>query len=358
MPDQQKREVRIGIIGSGGIAGAHAEQYRKVPGAKVVAVADVIPGRAEAFIQRYGFEGARPYTDAREMLKDDIEGVSVCTFNAAHYEPTMLALTAGKHVLLEKPMAVSLQQGVEMVRAARDAGRMLTIGFQQRYEPRVQTAKRIADSGALGRIYYAETGGGRRKGIPGGTFVRHETAIGGAVLDIGCYSLDTAMYVLGNPRPLTVSAYTSDHFGKSPVYAGQAWGGRMKPEDFSVEDFGMAMIRLEGDLTLVFKIAWAMHAETLGSTFFLGTEGGLNLDQMKVYHDQFGVGVATDVPVAGGGGWGEAFYRKVEAFVEAIRTGGPAPIPGEDIIHSTAIIDAIYRSAAERTEMRIDIPPL
>lgn len=354
MADQ--REVRIGIIGSGGIAGAHARRYKNMPGVRVLACADIVPGRAQQFIDGFGFEGARAFTDMREMLREDLDGVSVCTFNAAHYEPTLAALEAGKHVLLEKPMAVSLQQGVEMVRTSRRTGRMLSIGFQTRYEAPVRIARRVVESGALGRIYYAETGGGRRKGIPGGTFVRKETAIGGAILDIGCYSLDTAMHVLGNPRPLTVSAHTSDCFGKSPVYSRQAWGGNMKPEDFSVEDFGMAMVRLEGDLVLVFKISWAMHAESLGATFFLGTEGGLNMNEMRLYHDEFGRGVHTELGSASDDG--NSFTRKIEAFVQAIRTGGPTPIPGEEIIHSTAIIDAIYRSAAERSEVRIEIPAL
>jgi predicted dehydrogenase len=355
-----EREVKIGIIGAGGIAGEHAQRYREVPGARVVAVADVLPGRAEAFIARHGLEGARAFTDHRELLQTDCEGVSVCTFNAAHYAPTMDALQAGKHVLLEKPMAVRLAEGVDMVRAARQAGRMLSIGFQTRYEPRVMAARRVVASGALGSIYYAETGGGRRKGIPGGTFVRRETAVGGAVLDIGCYSLDTALHVMGNPRPLTVSAYTSDRFGKSPVYSKQAWGGTMTPEDFTVEDFGMAMVRLEGDAVLVFRIAWAMHAPSLGATYFLGTEGGLNMDTMTLHHDEYGLGVDTTLPVParGQGRRHDPFYRKIEAFVQAIRTGGPAPIPGEEEIHATAIIDAIYRSASEHEEVRIEIPPL
>ncbi len=355
-----EREVRIGIIGSGGIAGMHAERYAQVPGARVVAVADVVPGRAQSFIERFGFEGARAFTDYHELLQTDCEGVSVCTFNAAHYAPTMDALGAGKHVLLEKPMAVRLSEGIDMVRQARRSGRMLSIGFQTRYEPRTIAARRVVASGALGSVYYAETGGGRRKGIPGGTFVHQETAVGGAVLDIGCYSLDTALHVMGNPRPLTVSATTSAHFGRSPVYCKQAWGGNMKPEDFTVEDFGMAMVRLEGDAVLVFKIAWAMHAPSLGSTFFLGTEGGLNMDTMTLHHDEFGLGVDTNLGVDGRGQGGrrDSFYRKIEAFVEAIRAGGPAPIPGEEEIHATAIIDAIYRSAAEREEVRIEIPAL
>lgn len=353
------REVQVGIIGSGGIAGLHADYYKRIPYVRVAAVADVVPGRAEAFIAKYGFTGARAYTDHRDLLAHEpgIEGVSVCTFNQAHHRPTVDALDAGKHVLVEKPMSVTLAQGLDMVRAARRAGKMLYVGFQSRFEPGVMTARRIVASGQLGKLYYAETGGGRRKGIPGGTFTHQATAGGGAILDIGCYSLDTAMYVMGNPLPLTVTAFTGNHFGKSPVYSKQAWGGGVDPAQYDVEDFGAAMIRMEGDACLYFKISWAMHLDTLGRTFFLGTEGGLDMDAMRIYHDAFGSGVHTDVPKVGGE-WKDAWFRKVEAFAEALRDGGPAPIPGEDILRGQAIIDAIYRSAAAKAEVKVEIPPL
>ncbi len=357
MPETQA-EVRVGIIGSGGIAGLHADYYKRIPYVRVVAVADVVPGRAESFIQRYGFTGAQAYTDYRDMLAREHEmvGVSVCTFNQAHHRPTIDALDAGKHVLVEKPMSVTLEQGLDMVRAARRSGHMLYVGFQSRFEAGVMTARRIVASGRLGKVYYAETGGGRRKGIPGGTFTRQESAGGGAILDIGCYSLDTAMHVMGNPRPLTVSAYTGNHFGTSPVYSKQAWGGGVDPAKFDVEDFGAAMIRLDGDACLFFKISWAMHFDSLGRTFFLGTEGGLDMDAMRIYHDEFGTGAHTDVPKQGP--WKDAWFRKVEAFAEALRDGGSAPIPGEDILRSQAILDAIYRSAAAKSEVKVEIPEI
>jgi predicted dehydrogenase len=354
----QDTEIQVGIIGSGGIAGLHADYYKRIPYVRVVAVADVVPGRAESFIRRYGFDGARAYTDHRDMLAHEpgMVGVSICTFNQAHHRPAVDALEAGKHVLLEKPMSVTLEQAVDMVRAARRSGRMLYVGFQSRFEAGVMTARRIVASGRLGKVYYAETGGGRRKGIPGGTFTRRETAGGGAILDIGCYSLDTALHVLGNPRPLTVTAYTSNYFGTSPVYSRQAWGGGVDPATFDVEDFGAAFVRLEGDCCLVFKISWAMHLDTLGRTFFLGTEGGLDMDAMRIYHDEFGTGVHTDVPKEAP--WKDAWFRKVEAFAEALRDGSEAPIPGEDVLRGQAILDAIYRSAAARSEVRVEIPPI
>ena len=362
------RPVRIGIIGSGGIAEAHADSYRQIPEAEVVAVCDIVPGRAQAFIDRCGFQ-ARAYDDHRKMLESDIDGVSICTFNMAHHQPTVDALTAGRHVLLEKPMAVTLGQAVEMRDAAERAGRILSIGFQSRYDPDIMLCKEIVDSGELGKIYYVETGGGRRRGIPGGTFIRKETAGGGAILDIGCYSIDTAMHLLGHPRPLTVSAMTSNHFGRSKEYAraqGAGWGGGWDADAFSVEDFGVAFVRLEGDITFVFKISWAANTDSLGKSQFLGDRAGLQIEAsgglgdagvqaINLFHEAQGRPARTELPV-GRRRRVDPFLRKVQEFVHAIREGGPAPIPGSQVVRSMGIIDGIYRSAALGHE--VDIPAL
>lgn len=350
-------ELRIGIIGTGGIAGAHAERYKKVPGARVVAAADIVPGKAAAFLERFEFTGAKAFADYRELLQEDLDAVSVCTYNALHYQTTMDALAARKHVLLEKPMSTTLAEGVDMVRAAREARRMLTIGFQSRYDPTVIKAREIVQSGELGQIYYVETGGGRRRGIPGGTFVSKATAGGGAVLDIGCYSLDTTMFVLGHPKPLTVSAFLCNHFGTSPVYSKTAsWGG-VDPTKFDVEDFGAAMIRLEGGICVIFKISWAMHMDTLGPAMWLGTEGGLKLqDGLKLYHDRFGSEARTELQQPGRSESGDPFLRKVERFVDAVREGKPAPIPADEVLLTQAMLDGVYRSAQQGREVAIEIP--
>lgn len=345
--------VRIGIIGSGGIAGAHMHAYAQIPEAQVVAVCDVLPGRAQQFIERHGILGARAYTDHRAMLEADFDAVSVCTFNQAHHRPTVDALTAGKHVICEKPMAVTLQQAVEMADAADANGRMLTIGFQSRYDPNIEMVKRVASSGDLGEVYYFETGGGRRRGIPGGTFVKSETAGGGAILDIGCYSIDTAMHLMDHPRPKSVSAVTAAPFGAGP---------RWREAGFDVEDFGAAWVRFDGGAVFLFKISWAMHADSLGPCLFLGTKGGLKIeaggglgddtiDKVEVFSDLDGRPVRTELPLQRGGG--RAFLRKMQAFVTAVQAGGPAPIPGRQILRSMAIIDGIYRSAAQGREVDV-----
>ncbi len=354
------RTVRIGIIGSGGIAGAHARSYKQLPDVEIVAVADVIPGKAEEFVRRFELGGAKAFEDHRDLLALDLDGVSVCTPNVAHHRTSVDALNAGKHVLTEKPMAVTLEQAVEMARAAKKAGRILTVGFQPRYDPNMQMVTGIVQSGELGKVYYVETGGGRRRGIPGGTFVRKDLAGAGAMADIGCYSLDMALNALGYPKPLTVSAYTGNLLGTSPKYFRDA-------AHFEVEDFGVALIRLEGDVVLNFKISWAMHMDTLGATMFLGTDAGLKVTSpggvwdggvasITLYRDLFGQQTDTNIPVRRHDV--NNFLEKVKDFVVAIREGRPAPIPGEVIVRNQAIIDGVLRSAEQHREVAIEIPEI
>lgn len=357
------KTIRIGIIGSGGIARAHASAYKQIADVEIVAVADSIPGKAQSFIEQEQLLQAAAFDDHLKLLELELDGVSVCTPNFAHHETSINALNAGKHVLVEKPMSVTLQQSIDMVEAAERSGKMLTVGFQPRYDPNMALIKEIVQTGKLGGVYFVETGGGRRRGMPGGTFIRKELAGAGAMADIGCYSLDMALHALGYPKPLTVSAYTSNHFGTNPRYHKEA-------AFFDVEDFGVAMIRLEGGIVLNYKISWAMHMDTLGATIFLGTDGGLkvtpagtgpwsgvwdgSVGSMTLYHDAATQHVQTEIPVIQHGL--NLFDEKVKDFAAAIRYDRPAPIPGAEILYNQAIIDGVLRSAASKREVTIDLP--
>src|SRR5690606_19656844 len=355
-----EKKIKIGIIGSGGIAQAHARAYMRMDDVEIVAVADVIPGKAAEFVNRLGITGAKAFDSHLELLELDVDGVSVCTPNVAHHRTSVDALQAGKHVLVEKPLAVTLEQGVEMVEVDKKAGRILSVGFQPRYDPNMQTVKNIVQSGELGNVYYVQTGGGRRRGMPGGTFINKELAGAGAMADIGCYSLDLALNALGYPKPLSVSAYTSNHFGTNPHYHAEA-------SKFEVEDFGVALVRLEGGKVLKFKISWAMHMDSLGPSLFLGTDAGLKLTpagsgpwsgvwdggigSITLFHDI--QGHHTESPISVQQHNVDIFYEKVRAFVVAVKEGTEAPIPGEEILINQAIIDGILRSSEIGKEVDI-----
>ena len=225
------KKMRVGIIGCGWIADSHVKALLNQPDAEIVACADLIPGRADALLERKGISdrGIKThYKNHKELIDDkslELDAVCICTYNRQHAEPAIYALENGLHVMLEKPFTVTLDEAVEVMKAEKKSGKVLSIGFQPRMDANMQQIKKICESGALGQIYYIQTGGGRRRGIPtphGTTFIENETAGLGALGDIGCYSLDMVLNAIGYPKPLTVSGYKSDFFGKDPNYSGYA----------------------------------------------------------------------------------------------------------------------------------------
>ena len=363
------RKVRVGFIGTGGIANSHIKAYLQFDDVEIVAGADLIEGKAAAFFAKYELEDVRTYTDYKQMIAEcDLDVVSICTYNCQHAGPAMYAMEHGLDVLLEKPMTVTLEEAVELCRVEKKTGRILSIGFQPRFDPNMKMIGEIFRSGVLGKIYYIQTGGGRRHGIPvtrGDTFIREDTAGVGAVGDIGCYSLDMILNALGYPKPLTVSGYTSAFFGQNPNYYS---GHPEYAERFGVDDFSAAFIRLEGDIVLDFRISWAMHMNTAGDTIVLGTKGGLRIPStecwngtvggpMKIYTESAGAQVEYEVPVLPLKGLGRV-ESKVRSFLDAHITGGTAPVPTSQILINQAIISGIVESAKLGREIEINIPEI
>ena len=361
------RKLRIGIIGTGGIAGSHIASYKKQPDVEVVAGADLIPGKAEKFFKDNEVE-AKAFTDYKEMIDTmNLDAVSVCTYNRTHAECTIYALEHGLPVLLEKPMTVTLEEAIAIREAEKKSGKIVSVGFQPRFDANMQMIKKIVQSGELGRIYYVQTGGGRRHGIPvswSETFIENDKAGLGALGDIGCYSIDLVMNALGNPKPLTVTGTATDYFGTTP----EAYAQVGKPEcakKFSVDDFASAYIRLEGGIILDFRIAWYMHLDTPGDTIIMGTKGSLRIPStdcwngsfnkpMTIYHDVAGEPVETVVPLLPA--TPDLFDRKIRSFLNAVITGGEAPVPTSQIIYNQAILDGIQRSSDCGHEVEIEIP--
>ena len=361
---EEKKEVgkklKVGIIGTGWIAESHIQSYKLQDDVEIVAAADLIPGKAEKFMKRFGVEGVRFYPSHKELIdNEELDAVSVCTYNTQHAVPTIYALEHGIPVLLEKPFSVTLEEAEAVCRAEKASGKFVSVGFQPRFDANMQMIKKIVDSGVLGKIYYIQTGGGRRRGIPGSTFIEKSTGGIGALGDIGCYALDMVLNAIGYPKPLTVSGYISDFFGKNPKYNG-ADAAR-----FSVDDFAAAFIRLEGDIILDFRIAWAMHVNTPGDTIIFGTEGALRIPStdcwngsvggpMTLYHDVAGAQTETVIPILQNTGKGGLFDKKIRSFLDAVKTNGPAPVPTSQILYNQAIIDGINKSAALGKEVEIE----
>ena len=354
------RKFKIGIIGTGWIAESHIQSYKNQPDVEIVAAADLIPGKAEKFMERYGVTGVHFYKDHKELIDNEpeLDGVSICTYNTQHAAPAIYCMEHNIPVLLEKPFTVTLEEAEAVCKAEKESSAFITVGFQPRFDVNMQQIKKIVDSGVLGKIYYIQTGGGRRRGIPGSTFIEKSTGGIGALGDIGCYSLDMVLNAIGYPKPLTVSGYASDYFGKNPKYNGK------DAARFSVDDFAAAFVRLEGGIILDFRIAWAMHVNTPGDTIIFGTEGALRIPStdcwngsvggpMTLYHDVAGVQVDTVIPILNNTKGG-LFDQKIRSFLDAIATNGPAPVPTSQILYNQAIIDGINKSNACGHEIEIE----
>ena len=366
------KKLKIGIIGTGWIAGTHMREYAKMPDVEVVACADLVPGKAEAFCIERGIPDAKCYPSHKELIDaGEVDAVSICTYNTTHAECAIYALEHGVHVLLEKPMCLTTEEAVAICRAEKKSGALLSIGFQPRFDNSMKMVKEIVESGILGDIYYIQTGGGRRNGIPapfGTTFIEKDKGGMGALADIGCYSLDMVLNAIGYPKPLTVSGYTSDFFGKDPEY----WVAKGKPAEyadiFGVDDFSAAFIRLEGGIILDFRIAWAMNMDTSGDTLIYGTKGGLRIPSTECWNGSVGgplklyqrIGkrqVVTEFPVPGKAKENN-FYYKVRSFLDAIKNGESAPVPSEQILINQAILHGICKSAELGREIEIEIPEI
>lgn len=363
------RRFKVGIIGTGWIAESHVRSYLEMDDVDIVAMADLIPGKAEKFAKKFDRDdklgNVHFYPSHKEMLDcEELDAVSICTYNMTHAECAIYALNKGVNVLLEKPMCVTTEEAVEIIKAEKASGKILSIGFQPRGDENMKMVKRIVESGVLGDIYYIQTGGGRRRGIPNSTFIEKKTAGIGAMGDIGCYSLDVVLNAIGYPKPLTVSGYTSAFFGANPKYNNAADAAR-----FDVEDFAAAFVRLEGGIILDFRISWAMHPDTPGDTIIFGKEGALRIPStdcwngsmsgpMTIYHDIAGEQVETVVPLIEADDRRGLFYKKCRSFLDAIAADGKAPIPSSEILYNQAIIDHIVKSAELGREIEVEIPEI
>lgn len=279
--------VRFGFIGAGMIAHYSAEHVHKHPRGKVVAVHDTHADRARDWAAKHG--GPKVHDDVSSLLGDpEIDAVYIAVPNKFHAALAIAACEAGKHVLIEKPLAMNAAEGEAMIAAARRAGRVLLVGMNQRYIPAAQTIRAVVSAGEAGEIYHAKAFWWRRAGIPKlGTWFTHQALAGaGACNDIGVHALDVCLFMMGNFEPVAVSGATYAKFGPRGLGEG-GWGHSDREHtDFNVDDFATAFIRMRNGATVTLDAVWASHypEEQKFGVELYGTEGGLSLDPLQFRH--------------------------------------------------------------------------
>ena len=266
----EDKRVCIGIVGAGQIAKHHLDNYKDIPGAKIVAVTDVNEAEARRVAEQHKIP--QVFTDFRKMLAlPEMDAVDVCLHNNLHSPVTNAALEAGKHVYCEKPMAGSYVDAKSMLDTAKRTGRMLHIQLSTLYSKEHKIAKRLIDEGHLGKLYYARSFGYRRRGRPYvdgyGTpaFVQKQNSGGGALFDMGVYHLAQVLHLLGNPKVETITGTTHQELG---MYSDRG-------KQYSVEELGLGFVRLAGGITLSVEESWAIHHDGQEATKVCGSKGGV-----------------------------------------------------------------------------------
>lgn len=310
--------TRVALIGCGGISGNHLAGYRHVPEAELVACCDVSAERAEAFARAAGISDVYAvYADVLD--RDDIDMVDICAIDEVHAEIAVAALRAGKHALIEKPFAMTVEEGEAVLAASRESGRLAMCAQSLRWDPKMLALKRTLDAGRIGELVYA------RYCSPASAFWRPEQAEAYAeraadwlLVHNGMHSFDLLSWLFDS-SPVRVHARS---------HPGQEWLPVHEYVTCTVRFASGAMAQSEEN-RIMQPPGYPFHCEL----YVVGTEGTIDLSDRLTHSMSLWNSGGFSVPGAHIS-WSPddpdmPFACEIREFVNAIRTGGDPPIPLE-----------------------------
>lgn len=344
------KKITVGIIGVGSISECHISAYKNNPNVELYAFCDINPNTLKLKGETHGI--TRLYTDINEFLAlEEMDAVSVCTWNNGHNPCAIAALKAGKHVLCEKPMALSKEQAEEMKKVADESGKLLMIGFVRRSSNETIVAKDFIDKGYLGDIYYAKATYLRRHGNPGGWFGDKSRSGGGPLIDLGVHAIDQIRYLMGNPKPVSVYGVTFSkllnrpHLKDKPGYVSvDAKDG----ETCDVEDLANALIRFDNGAVLSIEVSFSLNTKESEhkTTELFGTKGGMSFTpSLEIYTETNDYLTNLSFHKSQPSSFNSDFNMEINNFVDCIQGKKECIAPAQDGIDIMAILDAIYESA-------------
>ena len=348
--------LKVGIIGNGGISNCHINGYLQLKDrCEVVACCDIDADKAKEYAAKYNIPNW--YDNCYDMLRDnELDLVSVCTWNSAHAECTIAALNAGCNVICEKPMAMNAKEAEEMKAAADKNGKLLMVGFVRRQGNDAIAAKELFESGALGEVYYAKASYLRRCGFPGGWFGDKSRSGGGPLIDLGVHVIDLARYIMGNPKPVCVYGATFNKIGARNHIKGADWFSETKVDKpiFTVEDLVSALIRFDNGAVLSVEASFNLNLkENTTDINIFGNKAGLNLDPFEMYTELNGQ--LADIELRGNNNFdfSRDFNREIKNFVDSVEGKAECIATADDGVQLMKILDAVYLSA--ETGKSVDI---
>jgi predicted dehydrogenase len=375
------KKIRAGIVGCGFIAnGKHLASMARRDDIEIVAFCDIVIEQAQAAAQKFGTPDALVCADYHDLVaRPDIDVVHVCTPNSSHAEISVAALEGGKHVMCEKPMAKTASEAKAMLDASRAAGKLLTIGYQNRFREDSLFMKKISESGDLGDIYFAKAFATRRRGVPvWGVFMDKEKQGGGPLIDLATHALDLTLWMMDNYEPETVLGSTFDKIARLGSDANIM--GPWDPAKFEVEDSAFGLVKFKNGATVVVESSWALNmiVSNEAMTLLCGTKGGADMfppagpvvrtsdwQAAPAYHvrvnGEHGGKLFVQNYTMGGtfladGGAPEQFVggiKELDVWLRAVRGEDELVVKPEQAYAVTCILEAIYQSALTNGAVRM-----
>ncbi|MDR1282502.1 MAG: Gfo/Idh/MocA family oxidoreductase [Opitutaceae bacterium] len=348
-----KDSFNVAVIGTGAIGLDHINSFKQHPAANVVAIAEVSPERGKEAADKFGIPEV--VTDYKVLLsRPDIDIFSIALPNYLHAPVSLAALRAGKHVMLDKPMATNAADAAKLVDEAKKQKVLLMVGQNNRFTPEVQTAKGLIAKGALGDVYHAKTAWTRRTGIPriGSWFTQKKFAAGGATYDIGVHALDRCLYLMGEFDAAAVSGQTYAKFGPRGL-GGGSWGkGEITPGlPFDVDDLSVALIKLRSGRTVLLEASWAAHQPfpDFNGTQLFGTDAGILFPPLQMFRTA-PTGYVTELVTTSAS---LVNTNRMVHFIDCLLGKADPYVKPEESLAVQKILDAIYLSAKTGKEVRI-----
>ncbi len=348
------KKLRVAIIGCGGIAQTHLKVFQDMPEVEIVAGVDIDPKRLTFMESNWGV--TKLYKDWKQMLKEvQPDAVDVCTPNGVHAAPSIDASKAGCHVIVEKPMGMTPKECQQMIDAAKKAGKVLVVGFQFRYHPATEYLVQAREEGQYGEILFMKCQALRRRGIPNwGVFGQKKLQGGGPMIDIGVHIIETAHYIMGQPKPVAASGNIWTYMGNKPSKVVSQWPD-WDYKTYTVEDLAIGQIRFENGALLQIEAAFAAHLkQNVFNLSFMGEKGGGNWDPAEIYTDRHGAMVNESPSWLPTTEFAALFVKKLQNWVDGCLKGTPVRAPGEAGLVVQKMLDGVYRSAEAGKEVKID----
>lgn len=343
-------KTKVAILGAGFITDIHMESYHRfVPDAEVVAVYARKQEKARAFAEKYGI--TNHYADLDAVINESgCEVVDICLPNYLHAEATIRAARAGKHVIIEKPLATTLEDADKMIKACSDAGVKLMYAEELCFAPKYERVRTMVGEGAVGDIYMLKQGE-KHSGPHSDWFYDIDLAGGGVLMDMGCHAFGWFSWMLGNAKPKSVMASMSTVFHK----------GRTRGEDNSV-----VIVEYDNGVTAVAENSWAKHGGMDDRSEVYGTGGVIYADlfmgNAAVAYSREGYGYAMEKADTTKGwsfpifeeAFNQGYPHELRHFIECVREDKEALVTGEMGRDVLEVIYAAYASAGQGK--RIDLP--